>query len=401
MTAIANMSYKPQTMKKEEAFLIDILTIEAERLEPHPELPVPYYGAIQWEKHVQDFTPDKEKNLFRRLHPSLQNLMRMTSILRDKHPSLMDPRRRWAILTASQLEKEMDQEHLRALESPRKVTPTAGLALTATGLNFLIARTLDIRFYQGESIAHACASGNHLLKMARDAIREGAHLVLIASINNMASIVRAAYHNRLGIISKKGVIRPFHKDRDGTIMADGLAVALVASSSLVKATGTPPLARIAGAGGLADAYHMYGLDPEGEVLQLSIEKALSEAGILTPEVRVIKSHGTGTQQNDAVEAGVIKRLFSRHPPYVTALKPYFGHSVVASALVELSHLLKNINERNEIVPIHTTSPEDVDPQCKDLNLVLESPCTFPGGYLLSLAAGFGGFHSAVVLEILP
>jgi len=219
LTAIANMSYKPQTMKKEEAFLIDILTIEAERLEPHPELPVPYYGAIQWEKHVQDFTPDKEKNLFRRLHPSLQNLMRVTSILRDKHPSLMDPRRRWAILTASQLEKEMDQEHLRALESPRKVTPTAGLALTATGLNFLIARTLDIRFYQGESIAHACASGNHLLKMARDAIREGAH--------------------------------------------------------------------------------------------------------------------------------------------------------------------------------------DVDPQCKDLNLVLESPCTFPGGYLLSLAAGFGGFHSAVVLEILP
>jgi len=61
LTAIANMSYKSQTMKKEEAFLIDILTIEAERLEPHPELPVPYYGAIQWEKHVQDFTPDKEK----------------------------------------------------------------------------------------------------------------------------------------------------------------------------------------------------------------------------------------------------------------------------------------------------------------------------------------------------
>ncbi len=388
-------------MKKEEAFLVDILTIEARRLEPPLRLPVPFYGTVQWEKHVRDFTPDKEKTLFRRVHPALQALMMMTSILKDQYSSLMDSHRRWAILTASQLEKERDEEHLRALESPKKVAPTAGLALTPTGINFLIAKTLGIGHYQGESIAHVCASGNHLLKRARDAIHEGAHLVLIASLNSMASVVRAAYHNRLGIISKKGVIRPFHRDRDGTIMADGLAVALVASSSMVKAIGSPTLARIAGAGVLADAYHMYGLDPEGEVLHLAIERALSEASTMPPEVKTVKSHGTGTQQNDVVEATVIKRLFSKSPPHVTALKPYFGHSVVASALVELSHLLRNIKRKNEIMPIPTTPPESVDPLCKDLNLVLEDPCTFPGGYVLSLAAGFGGFHSAVVLEILP
>ncbi len=395
------MGYKPQAMKGEEAYLIDIFTVEAQDLKAPPHLPVPFYGAIPWADKVQDFTPTREKSLFRKVHPSLQTLMMTLQTLQDTYPALLDPTRRWAILTAPQLERERDQEHLKALDSPRRVSPTAGLALTATGLNFLVAKTLGIRFYKGETVSHVCASGNYLLRRAREAIQAGAHGVLVVALNSMASTVRAAYHHRLGVISRKGVIRPFHRDRDGTIMADGLAVGLVVPSSLAKATGTQPLASLKGSGDTADSYHMYGLDPEGEALQSAIEEALAQAGLLTSEITLIKSHGTGTQQNDAVESGVIKRLFHRSYPLVTALKPYFGHSVVSSALVELAHLLKGIKKREEILPIPTTPPDQVDPQCQDLNLVLETPRPFPGGYILSLAAGFGGFHSAVVLEVLP
>jgi len=401
LTATVNLSYKPQAMKNTEAFLIEILTVEAERLTPLQDLPVPYYGTIPWQERVKGFLPPKEKSLFRRLHPSLQTLMMVLSRLQDAHPTLVDPGREWAILTAPQLEKERDEEHLKVLESPRKVSPSAGLALSATGLNFLVAKTLGIRFYKGETVAHVCASGNHLLNRAKELIQEGAQSVLVVTLNSMASMVRAAYHHRLGIISKRGVIRPFHKDRDGTIMADGLAVALVVSASLVESTGVPPLARIVEGGEVADSYHMYGLDPEGEALQRAIEWALARGSLLPSEVRLVKCHGTGTQQNDAVEARVLKRLFHRSPPLVTALKPYFGHSVVSSALVELAHLLKGIRDRGEVLPIPTTSPHQVDPQCLGLDLVLEKPRPFPGGYLLSLASGFGGFHSAVVLEVLP
>jgi 3-oxoacyl-[acyl-carrier-protein] synthase II len=321
--------------------------------------------------------------------------------LQETYPSLVDPSRKWAILTAPQMEMERDQEHLKALKSPKRISPRAGLALTATGLNFLAAKTLGIRFYRGETVAHVCASGNHLLKRAREAILEGAQVVLLVTLNSMASVVRAAYHNRLGVISRTGVIRPFHRDRDGTIMADGLAVALVASSSLVQATGTFPLARIVAGGEMADSYHMYGLDPEGEAIQKAIEEALALGRILPEEVSLVKSHGTGTRQNDAVEAGVLKRVFSRTSPLVTALKPYFGHSVVSSALVELAHLLKKIKKTGEVIPIPTTSQEELDPCCQGLDLVLQVPRPFEEGYILSLASGFGGFNSAVVLEILP
>jgi len=398
LTLFRKLGYKPQTMG-EEAFIIDTLTLKTKGFHQPQDLPVPFYGDIPWEKEVEGFSPPKEKPLFKRLHPSLQALAMLTCQLKERHSSLITPQRSWAIFTASQLEKERDKDHLKVLDSPKKISPAAGLALSATGVNFLVARMLGIRFYQGMSISHVCASGNHLLGQAKRAIEEGVQLALLVTINSMGSILRAAYHNRLGIISKKGEIRPFHKDRDGTVMADGLAVTLVASSSTVRASGIEPWARIAGVGERADAYHMYGLDPEGEALQGAVEDALRDAKIMAPEVSLIKSHGTGTRQNEAVEGRVIDFLFSRRPPMVTALKPYMGHTVVASALLELSYLLKNIRREGKVPPIPTTPPSQVDPQFQGLDLILQKPRPFQGGYLLSMAAGFGGFYSTAVLEI--
>lgn len=383
----------------EEAFIIDTLTLKTKGFHKPKDLPVPFYGAIPWEREVEGFSPPVEKPLFKRLHFPLQALAMLTCQLREKHPSLMTPQRSWAIFTASQLERERDKTHLKVLDSPKRISPAAGLALSATGVNFLVARMLGIRFYRGMSISHVCASGNHLLGQAKRAIEEGAQVALLVTINSMGSVLRAAYHNRLGIISKRGEIRPFHRDRDGTVMADGLAVTLVASSSMVRDFGIEPLARIAGVGERADAYHMYGLDPEGEALQWAVEDALRDARITAADVLLIKSHGTGTRQNEAVEGRVIDFLFSRRPPMVTALKPYMGHTVVASALLELSYLLESIRREGKVPPIPTTPPSEVDPQFKGLDLILQEPRPFQGGYLLSMAAGFGGFYSAAVLEV--
>ncbi len=84
---------------------------------------------------------------------------------------------------------------------------------------------------------------------------------------------------------------------------------------------------------------------------------------------------------------------------VTALKPYMGHTVVASALVELSYLFKNIRREGKVPPIPTTNPYQVDPQFQGLNLVLQEPHPFQGRYILSMATGFGGFYSTAVLEV--
>lgn len=348
---------------------------------------------------MRDFTPTREIALYRKASPVLKALIQSLEPFLSYFP---EPQRwKTAILASALLEKERDEEHKKALASPKKISPASGMVLTHNGINFLVAKYLGVRFYQGLGINHVCSSGNTLLGVARRWIAEGeTEIALVISINSMASILRTAYHQRLGIISKIGKIRPFHRERDGTIMADGIAVALVASERVTRFMGWEPWALILAEGERADSYQMYGLDPEGEALQLCIEEAISKASLLPEDIEIVRAHATGTQQNDSMEAGALKRVFSRKSPLVTALKPIFGHTVTSSALLETLYLIESMRERKEVPNIKNTSPSNVAPEARELSLVLKSPAPISRGKVLSLAAGFGGFYSATVLEVL-
>ncbi len=340
---------------------------------------VPFYGKIRWQDQKQ---PSKNAPKYvRRLPPPLRCLLGLIDGLKTAKELAGY---RVAVLAACKLESEREE---LSFKDPSRVSPSDGFVFTHNGANFAIAGYLGLSFYRGIGLDHVCSSGIDLLGMAYGMIsRKEVDAAVVATVNSMADSVRVVYHKNLGVLSKSGVIRPFDERRDGTVFADSAAVAVVASERVVEDVGVTPLARIEGYSFVADTYHMFSIRESGE----GFERVATEAaGGKTP--RVIKAHATGTRVNDAAEARAYSRVFGREP-VVTALKPIFGHSVTSCGLTESLHLLEALRE-GRIPKIENL--ERPDASCEGITLALEE-LPFSGGYVLSVAAGFGGFYSAIL-----
>jgi len=382
--------------------IVALRWVECRGFSESPELPVPFYGKVDWNSQVEGYKPSHSYPGFHRLHPVLKTLVKLLDQISQETPQLMEtPRPKTGIYTAGLLEAERD-ELLRMVDQGRKIRPSHGPLLTHNGINFTVASFLGIPFYSGWGINHVCSSGNDLLRLALWEMETGkVDVCILVAINSMQSTVRTAYHQVLGIVSPTGRVASFAKDRDGTVVADGMVVMVLASPAWVDAHGIPTLGRVLGAASQADSSHMYSLDPDGEAWSNALLGALSSASTTPEEIRVVKAHGTGTPMNDQVEGGVISRIFSRSSPVVTALKPRVGHTISASSLLELAVLLDGISKKGEISPIAGLTGARVEPGLQQLNLATcdrEWPCNLPAK-VVSMAAGFGGFYSAAVIEV--
>ncbi len=367
-----------------------------------PELPVPFYGKIDWQAQVEGYEPSRKFAGFKRLHPVLKTLVKLLDEISQEIPQLLDsPRPRTGIYAAGLLEAERDWL-LHLLERGGKIRPSHGPLLTHNGINFTVASFLGIPFYSGWGINHVCSSGNDLLRLALWEIGRGSvDVAILVAINSMFSTVRTAYHQVLGIVSPRGSILSFAEERNGTVVADGMVVMVLASTSWTERHGLPSHGRVLSSASVADSSHMYGLDPDGEAWSTALLEALRMANLTPEEIDVVKAHGTGTKMNDSVEGGILSRIFSRSSPTVTALKPRLGHTISASSLLELAVLLEETEEAEKVPPIGGVSSSMVDPVFKGLKLATcdqQWPCNRPAK-VVSMAAGFGGFYSAAVIEV--
>ncbi len=376
--------------------------VECGGFKPSPELPVPFYGKVNWEEQVKGFRPGLPFQGFNRLHPVLKTLVKLVDQVIQQVPQLMDnPRPRTGIYAAGLLEAERDHL-LEMVNGGRKIRPSHGPLLTHNGINYTVASYLGVPLYSGWGINHVCSSGNDLLRLALwEMEREMVEVALLVAVNSMQSRVRTAYHQVLGIVSPTGRVASFAADRDGTVVADGMVVMVLASPRWTERHGVPSLGHLLSSASVADSSHMYSLDPDGEAWSTALLDALRQASLTPQEISVVKAHGTGTKMNDQVESGVISRVFSRNRPLVTALKPRVGHTISASSLMELSILVEAMARGKKVCPVKGLSPGKVDPATTGLNLATcdrEWPCNLPAK-VVSMAAGFGGFYSAAVIEV--
>ena len=369
---------------------MDILLVEGKFVKPEDftdskDLPTPYYGRIRWEK-IQAVCK-KSWKLFNRLPAPLKvmvKLMDQMECLKVCH------RYRTAIVAAAKLEAEREALAFKA-QKPDRISPSDGFIFTHNAVNFVIAQYLNIEFYTGIGIDHVCSSGLDIIGIAADMMARGkVDVAIVAAVNSMACPSRTAYHRNLQVVSKSGVIRPFDANRDGTIFADGLAVAMICSKEVAEREGLSAKARITGYSQVSDSSHMFSLREDGAGFEKVIEAACKGK---VPSV--IKAHATGTKANDRIEAKVYTKLFGKKP-VVTALKPIFGHGVTSSGLTETLYLIENLKE-GKIPKIATL--EELDPECAGINVAKEE-VPFTGGTVLSVSAGFGGFFSALTLEVL-
>ncbi|MBI2191271.1 MAG: beta-ketoacyl-[acyl-carrier-protein] synthase family protein [Planctomycetes bacterium] len=245
------------------------------------------------------------------------------------------------------------------------------------------------------SLSLSCASGVAALGFAADQIRLGRADAMVAGGYDELALFSYA-----GLCALRAVtpdtIRPFDKNRKGTIFAEGAGVVVLESAESADRRGVRPLAEVLGHAMNNDAFHMTAPDRKGIGIQAVMRQALCDAGIPPEEIDHINAHGTGTPYNDKIETESIKAVFGprayRIP--VVSVKSEMGHTMGAAGTLEV--ICSILTLRDQIVP-PTINLTEADPEC-DLDYVPGRARPHRVRTVLSNSYGIGGTNAAIVLR---
>jgi len=188
--------------------------------------------------------------------------------------------------------------------------------------------------------------------------------------------------------------RPWDRDRDGFVMAEGGAVLVLEEWESARARGATILAEILGAASSADAHHITAPSPGGAGAIACMELALDDAGLTPADIRQINAHGTSTPLNDAAEAEAIAKVFGTDGPPVTSIKGVTGHSLGAAGAIEAVSIV--LSMQHGLVP-PTVGYTTRDPDMAAIDLVYGAPRAWEPGPTLSNSFGFGGHNGCLVI----
>jgi 3-oxoacyl-[acyl-carrier-protein] synthase II len=190
--------------------------------------------------------------------------------------------------------------------------------------------------------------------------------------------------------------RPFDRERDGFVMAEGAGIVVLESLTHAMARGANIYAEVIGYGMSADAYHMTAPSPDGAGAARCMEEALKDARINYDEVDYLNAHGTSTPLNDKFETMACKNVFKGHAKKlaISSTKSMTGHMLGASGGVELIVCILAIVHR--LIP-PTTNYEYPDPEC-DLDYVPNEARPMEVNVAMSNSLGFGGHNATLIVR---
>ncbi len=248
----------------------------------------------------------------------------------------------------------------------------------------------------------ACSSGAHAIGEAFRLIRLGEQDAVIAG-GSEAALTPLGLG---GFIALKAVSsrndeperasRPFDRNRDGFVMAEGAGILVLEELEQAKKRGAKIYAEMIGYGANADAHHMTAPSPEGEGAMRCMRLALRSGNIDPLEVDYINAHGTSTPYNDATETLAIKRVFGEHAARlaVSSTKSMTGHLLGAAGGVE--GVFSALTLHHQHIP-PTINYEEPDPEC-DLDYVPNTARRANIRVALSNSFGFGGTNACLAFR---
>ncbi len=255
------------------------------------------------------------------------------------------------------------------------------------------------------AIATACATSAHALGEAAEIIKRSAADVMIAGGAEAAvSPLALGGFCSLRALSKRNddpehASRPFDRDRDGFVMAEGAAIVVLEELEHARKRGARIHGELVGYGASADAYHITDPRPDGEGMASSMETALSDAGITPEQVDYINAHGTATTVGDPAETRALKRVFGEHAYKlaISSTKSVTGHLLGAGGAVEAIACLYAIREG---VAPPTANLDNPDPEC-DLDYVPKQARELPIRIAMTNSFGFGGHNATLIMRAAP
>ena len=252
------------------------------------------------------------------------------------------------------------------------------------------------------SVVTACATGNHSIGEACRIIQRGDADVMIAggaestitplAIGGFCSMRALSTRNE----EPQRASRPFDKDRDGFVIAEGAGLLILEELEHAARRGAHIYAEIIGFGCNADAYHISAPSPNGMGAAKCMEIALKDARINYDEVDYVNAHGTSTPLNDLSETMAMKTVFRDRARKiaVSSTKSMTGHLLGAAGGVEAIYSVLAIS-RGVIPP--TINYETPDPEC-DLDYVPNTPREATVRVVMSNSFGFGGTNATLIFR---
>jgi len=252
------------------------------------------------------------------------------------------------------------------------------------------------------AVATACATGANAIGDGARLIQHDFADVMIAGGSEaalcglgMASFCAArALSTRNDAPTKAS--RPWDRDRDGFVMAEGAGVVILEEVEHAKKRGARIYAELVGYGMSGDAYHITAPDENGNGASKAMELALADAKIGAEAIDYINAHGTSTPLGDVAETRAVKKTFGAHGRRVamSSTKGALGHSLGASGGVE-SVVTALAVYRNLIPP--TINLDNPDPEC-DLDYVPHKARDLKVTYAMKNSFGFGGHNVSLVFR---
>lgn len=286
-------------------------------------------------------------------------------------------------------------------QGPRKISPFFIPMLIAN----MAPGQISIAFgAKGPNVAieTACAAGTHAVGDAFKHIQRGAADVMITGgVESTITPLGISGFNAMRALSTRNeapekASRPFERDRDGFVMAEGSGILILEALEHALERGANILAEVTGYGLTGDAHHMSAPAPEGEGMARCMQMALDDAGVAPEEVDYINAHGTSTDLNDSFETKAIKTVFGEYSykVAVSSTKSMTGHLLGGAGGVESAIAVLTIRH-GKIPP--TINYENPDPEC-DLDYVPNVCREADVKTVLTNSFGFGGTNAALLFR---
>lgn len=319
-------------------------------------------------------------------------------------------------LAAPPVEQEWPQRLQLDRDSPGRPHSYAGMVVAAgqagpafhvNFINGAIAdRLADTFGTRGSPITltTACASGASAIQLGVEAIRRGQTQAALAigtdgSIH-LEPLIRFTLLSALSTSNDEPAraARPFSKNRDGFIMAEGAGALVLEDAAAARARGATILGYVRGCGEAADTFHRTRSNPSGEAIIRAMQGALDDAGVTAGDIDYINAHGTSTPENDRMEALGIQAVFGERPAVpVSSNKSMIGHTLTAAGAVEA--VISVLTLQHQILP-PTINHEVPDPSIP-LDLVPNVARPAAVDLILSNSFGFGGQNVCLVIGRAP
>ena len=296
----------------------------------------------------------------------------------------------------------IEKQHNILLKSgPRRISPFFIPMLISDMASGQIAIRFGLKGPNSCAVT-ACASGAHAIGDSFRILQYGDADVMVTGGTEAAvtPLALAGFCSMKALSTRNDdpekASRPFDRERDGFIMAEGAGILVLDSLRHALDRNARIYAEIVGFGMTGDAYHVTAPAPEGEGAARAMQCALSDAGLNPEDVDYINSHGTSTPLNDKLETTAIKNVFGSHAYKlcVNSTKSMTGHLLGASGAVELAACIMAIQES---IVHPTVNYEYPDPDC-DLNYVPNTAIKKEIKIAMSNSLGFGGHNATLILR---